>query len=235
MYDVQVVHPQAYLCHAQLVAQGQVALGDLGLFLEGLYLQLQLLNFVVYAQEVLVRPGQAALGLLLAVAVAGYARGLLKHLAALGALAADYLGYAALADDRVSVPAHAGVHEQLVHVAQAYLAAVDVILALSRTVILAGDGDLLGVYVKKPGRVVQDQRHLRHAHAGPFCRAAEDDVLHLPAAQRTAALLAHDPQNGVGNIRFAGTVGPHDGGYIPLKREPRAFRKALEALDFQCL
>jgi hypothetical protein len=38
--------------------------------------------------------------------------------------------------------------------------------------------------------------------------AGEDDVLHLAAAQRLGALLAHDPAEGVHDIGLARPVGP---------------------------
>ena len=114
---VERVHPRADLLDPQLVAQGEVALGHLRLLLERADLELQLVYLVVYAQEVLIRPREAALCLLLAVTEPRNARGLLQHLAALLAAAVDYLRYAPLADYRVTVPAEAGVHQQLVHVA----------------------------------------------------------------------------------------------------------------------
>ena len=49
---VEVVHPEADLGHAQLVAEVEIALRDLGLLLQRLDLQLKLLNLVVDAQEV---------------------------------------------------------------------------------------------------------------------------------------------------------------------------------------
>ena len=232
---VERVHPRADLLDPQLVAQGEVALGHLRLLLERADLELQLVYLVVHAQEVLVRPREAALRLLLAVAEAGDARGLLQHLAALGALAVDYLRYAALADYGVAVPAQAGVHEQLVHVAQAHLVAVYIVLALARAVIAAGYGYLLRVDVEDAAGVVQNERHLRKTHGPALGRAAEDDVLHLAAAQGLAALLAHDPEDGVGNIRFAGAVRPHDGRYLLLERQPGLVREGFEALYLQCL
>ena len=89
--------------------------------------------------------------------------------------------------------------------------------------------------VKDMLRVVDDQRHLREAQSPPLLRAAEDHVLHLGAAQRTAALLAHDPEDGVGNVGLSGAVGAYDGRDILFECEPGLVREGLEALDLECL
>ena len=181
---VQRVHPQADLRHAQVVAEGEVLLRRLRLLLQRGHLELDFADLVVYPEQVFLRARQAALGLLLAVAEAGNARRLLKHLAPLGAFAADYLGDAPLADDRVSVPAEPGVHQQLVHVAEPDLLAVDVIFALAAAVVPARYRDLFGVVIKYARGVVYYERNLREAHCRAFGRPAEDDVLHLAAAER---------------------------------------------------
>ena len=232
---VQVVHPEADLGYAQLVAQGEETLRHLRLLAQRVHLQLELLYLVVYAEQVLLSALQPALGLLLAVAVAGDTRGLLEHLSALGALSAHNLGNAPLSDYGIAVASHAGVHQQLVHVAQAHLAAVDIVLALTGAIVLARNRDLVGVYVEKPRRVIQHERHLSDAQARPPGRSAEDDVLHLAAAQSTGALLAHDPEYGVGNIRFARAVGADYGGYIPPEGQTRPLGEALESGNLQCL
>ena len=200
MQPVERLHPDGDLGALELVAQVQIFFCRLGLLAQGLDLQLQLIDLVVDAQEVFLRAGKLALRLLLAVAVARDAGRLLEDLAALVALAGDDLGDAPLPDDRVPVAAEAGVHEQLIDVAQAAGLAVDGIFALAAAVIAAGDHDL-GVFgVEDAGAVIENERHLREAHGAALFRAAEDDVLHLAAAQRLRALLAHDPQDGVRNV-----------------------------------
>ena len=64
-------------------------------------------------------------------------------------------------------------------------------------------------------------------------KSAEDHVLHLCAPEGLVALLAHDPEDGVGNIGFAGAVGANDGGDIIAKADQRFIRKGLKALHFQ--
>ena len=154
MQPVERLHPDGNLRALELVAQAEILLRRLGLLAQGLDLQLQLIDLVVDAQEVFLRAGELALRLLLAVAVARDAGRFLKDLAALVALAGNDLGDATLPDDRVPVAAEAGVHEQLVDIAQAAGLAVDIIFALSAAVIAAGDHDL-GVFgVEDAGAVV---------------------------------------------------------------------------------
>ena len=73
----------------------------------GLHLELQLVNLIVDAHQILLGALQLALGLLLPVAVAGDAGGLLKDLPAVGGLDGQDLVNFALADDGVALPAQA--------------------------------------------------------------------------------------------------------------------------------
>ena len=123
MQPVQVSHPQRDLLHAQLVAQEKIFLRGLRLLFQRFYLQLQLGDLVSDPQQVFLSAGELPLGLVLAVAEAGDARGLLKDLAPVGGLGGDDLADAPLADDRVAVGAQARVHQQLAHVAKAHLLA----------------------------------------------------------------------------------------------------------------
>ena len=82
--------------------------------------------------------------------------------------------------------------------------------------------------------VIDDERDLRIAESAALFGAAEDNVLHLAAAQRLGALLTHDPEYGVGYIGFAGAVRPDDRGYILFKGKAGLVREGLEPLNFQC-
>ena len=231
---VERLHPDGDLGALELVAQVQIFFCRLGLLAQGLDLQLQLIDLVVDAQKVFLRAGKLALRLLLAVAVARDAGRLLKDLAALVALAGDDLCNAPLPDDRVPVAAETGVHKQLVDVAQAARLAVDGIFALAAAVIAAGD-HALGVFgVEDTGAVIENERHLCKAHGAALFRAAEDDVLHLAAAQRLRALLAHDPQDGIRYVRLAAPVRTDDRRDLLVKIQARLVRKGLEALNLQC-
>jgi len=179
---VERLHPDGDLQQAQLVAQNEVFLRGLRLLAQRVDLHFQLVDFVVDADEVFVRVRKLAFALLLAVAEAGDARRLLKELAPVGAPGGDDLGYLALSDDGIAVPAETGVHEELADILEADGFLVDEVFALAAAVIAAGEHDLGGIRVEDAGRVVQNQRDLRVAHFRALFGAAEDDVLHPAAA-----------------------------------------------------
>ena len=235
LQGVQILQPDGDLQQPQLVPQHQILPGLLRLLPQGVHLQLQLGDLVVDADQVLLRPLQLPLRLLLPVAEFGDAGGLLEDLPPLPALGGEDLVDLALADDGVALPAHAGVQKQLRHVLQPDGLAVDVILALPAAVVAAGDGHLALLHGGEDMlRVVQHQRHLGKAHLAALLRAAEDHVLHLGAPEALDALLPHHPSDGVGDVGLAGAVGAHDGGDVLAEIQDRLVRKGLEALDLQC-
>ena len=160
--------------------------------------------------------------------------GLLKDLAAVSGFDREDLVDLALTDDGVALPAHTGVHEQLVNVLEADRASVDIVFTFARAVIPAGDHNLRLVHVDQTSCVVQHQRDFGVAGLLALGGTAEDDVLHLAAAQRAGGLLTHDPADGVGNIGFARAIWADDGGNILTKSQHRLIGEGLEALDLQC-
>ena len=112
-YVLQLLQPQGDLQPPQLVPQHQELPGLLALGAEGLHLELQLVDLVGDAHQVLLGALQFPLGLLLLVAAVGDPRRLLKDLPPLGALGGEDLVDAALADEGVPLLAQAGVHEEL--------------------------------------------------------------------------------------------------------------------------
>ena len=71
------------------------------------------------------------------------------------------------------------------------------------------------------------------AHGGTLLGASEDHVLHLCAPEGFGALLAHDPEDGIGNIGFTRAVGANDGGDVIAKADQGLVREGLKALQFQ--
>ena len=233
---LQLLQPHGDLQHPQLIPQHQKFLGGLRLLAQRLHLQFQLGDLVVDAHQILLRALQLALGLLLAVAILADARRLLKDLAALAAFHGQDLVDLALSDDGVALPAHAGVHEQLIHVLEPDGLLVDVILRLAAAVVPAGHRHLrLVAGGENMLRVVDDQRHLREAHLVALLRTAEDDVLHLGAPELAAVLLAHDPADGVGDVGLAGAVGTYNGRDILPEVQYRLIGERFEPLYFQSL
>ena len=223
--------PQRDLQHAQLVAQEQVLLCLFRLLFQRADLARQLVVQIADAGQIVLGRGQLALGLLLAVAELGDARRFLEDLAPVLALEGQYLVDTALSDAGIAVPPEAGIHEQLVDVTQAAVLFVQVIFTLARTVIAARDHDLGEFRAKNTLGIVEDERHLGKADRAALRRAAEDDVLHLCAAQRPRGLLAQHPADGVRNIRFARAVRPDDRRYAAEKPYLGPVGKRLEALQ----
>ena len=109
----------------------------------------------------------------------------------------EYIGSSPVSDVGIAVAAETGIHEQLVDVAQTHALLVNVVFALAGAVIPARDHQLVGVIMQGAVAVVQHERRLGKADGGALLRAAENDILHLLAAQRAGILLAHDPADGI--------------------------------------
>src|ERR1019366_3360007 len=82
----------------------------------------------------------------------------------------------------------------------------------------------------------QRQRDLGHAGRLALARAREDDVLHVDAAQQSRRLLTQHPRDGVGDVRLAAAVRPHDGGNaVALEAKIGAITERFETEDLQLL
>ena len=230
---VKVCHPERDLLLAELVTQNEVFLRRFRLLAQRFNLHFQLGDLIADAQEVVLRAGKLTLGLVFPVAEAGNASSFFEYLAPVGGLGGDDLADAPLPDDRITVAAEAGIHQQLCYVTKTHLLAIDVVFALAAAVVAPGDADLVVIERQDPRRIIQHKRHLCKSHCPALLRAAENDVFHLPAAQHPRFLFAHDPEQCIRQIGFPAPVGPDDHGYIFFKAQPRLFGKRLEALEFQ--
>ena len=174
-----------------------------------------------------------ALGFTPAVAVLGDARRLLEDLPALGTAAGDDLRDASLSDDRIAVPSQAGIHEQLIDILETHRSAAQTVLALTRTVEFASDGDLIAVHRQQTVRVVQHQ--IDHGTALGFAlgSTAEDHIFHTAAPEGLGGLFSEHPAHGVHNIALAAAVGAYHSGDPLVKGELHLVGKGLEALDLQ--
>ena len=85
MQLVERFHPNRNLKRTQLIAENKVFLSRFRLLLERVYLNFRLVYFIVYANKVFLSVFKLSLALVLAVAIAGYARRLLKKLAPVAA------------------------------------------------------------------------------------------------------------------------------------------------------
>ncbi len=201
------------------------------LALEALELLLDLVDDVVDAEEVLLRRLELELGLPAAGLVLRDAGRLLDDRAAVGGLGGEDLADLALLDDRVGLRAEAGVHEQLVDVAQATDLAVHEVLALAVAVEPARH-HALGAAVRAVAVEAGDlEVHLGHLQRLAAGAAVEDHVLHRRAAQALRALLAEHPVDRVRDVALAAAVRAHDARHAALERQLLPVAEALEADD----
>ena len=168
---------------------------------------------------------------LLATLVLGDTGGLLNEGTALLGAALQNGIELALADDGMRILAQSRIVQDILDVHQAARARIDEVLTLTRTIHAAGDSHLVKVDGKHMVRVIEHQRDLGDTHRLARRRAREDDVLHGLAAQLLGALLAQDPQNRVGDVRFSRAVGTDDDGQARLKRHMGAVGKRLEPFE----
>ena len=231
---VDGVEPEGDLEGLLLLGEDQEFLGLFALGLKGTDAGLEFREDVSQTDEVFLSPVQTPDGVCAAVTEVGDARGFLEHIAPAAGLAGDHVGDLALGDHGVAVPAEAGVHEQLVDVLQTDLFPVDAVFRLARAEIAPGDRDFLLVVGQRAVRVVEPQRDFRVPQGTALVRAAEDDVFHFRAAQVLRGLLAEDPADRVGNIRFSGAVRAHDRRHTAVEFQHGLVREGLETLQFEC-
>ena len=143
--------------------------------------------------------------------------------------ALQHLVELALADDDVHLPAEAGVGQQFLDVEQPAVVAVDRVLALPGPEQQAADRHLGVVDRQGAVAVVDGERDLGPAERRAAGGAGEDDVLHLAAAQRLDALLAHHPGEGVDHVGLARPVGPDHAGDARLEAQGGGRGEGLEA------
>ena len=227
---VQRIQPDGNLHAFQLVLEFQIFFCLFRLHFQRFQLQFQFRNLVPDAKEVVLGGCQLPLRLLLAVAVLGDTGGFLENFPAVAAFQGENFVDAALTDVGVALLAKARVHEQLVNVPEPGGLLIDIVFAVAGAVIPAGNHDLVGIVGQRPVGVVQCQRGLGKAHGTALLGAAENHVLHLGAPQGLGALLPQYPEDGIGDIRFAGAVGADNGGDVVAKADQRLIREGLEAL-----
>ena len=140
----------------------------------------------------------------------------------------------ALADHRRGMRPARQIGEQGLHVAGAHLAAVHAIDAALAAFDPAADLEF-GVLVegRRRGarRLLERKRDLGDIARGPGGGAREDHVVHLAAAQRFRAVLAHRPAQRLDHVRLAASVRPDDPGQARADLHVRGLGEALEPGD----
>src|SRR5215217_2186730 len=178
---------------------------------------------------------QAALGLLLALAVLEDPGRLFDDRPALLGAGVEHRVDLTLADDHVLLAADTGVGQQILDVEQAARHLVDGVLALAAAEQGAAHRHLAELDGQDPGRVVDRQADLGPAERRAGGRAGEDDVVHLLAADRAGRLRSEDPGNGVDDVGLAGPVRADDHGDARFELHRRALGERLEALEGEAL
>ena len=228
MRDVGVKNPE--VGDDRLVAAG---LG--GLALEGADLALDLFDDVLDTHEVRLSVFQLAERFFFLSLELRDAGGLLEDRAAIFRAVAQDLVDLSLLHDRVGAAAHAGVHEELVDVAEAACGFIDEILALPISINPAGYADFVPLGAEFLFTLREGHGNLGHTKCRAAVRAAENDIRHLAAAQGFCRLLAKDPANGVEDIRLAATIRTYDGCDASVEVEDGFCGEGFEADDFQRL
>ena len=210
--------------------------GDLGLMPERLQLPADLARQVAQPGEVRLHRVQLAEGLLLAAAVLQDAGGLLDEAAPVLRARVEHRVQLALADDHVHLAAETRVAQQLLHVEQP--AGGLPLIAYSLPPLRNSVREIVTSEYSigsAPSELSIVELHLGAPERTARGGAGEDDVLHLAAAQRLGALLAHHPGERVDDVRLAGAVRADDAGDARLEGEGRRLRERLEALERQAL
>ena len=125
--------------------------------------------------------------------------------------------------------------QQLLHVEQPAGVAVDRVLRAAGAEHGPADRHLGVLDRQRAVGVVDGEQHLGPAQRRAAGGAGEDDVLHLAAAQRLGALLAHHPGERVDHVGLARAVRPDDAGDARLELQGGRGGEGLEPLEGQAL
>ena len=157
----------------------------------------------------------------------------LEHRAAFLGFRGKDLVDLALRHDRVGGAADAGIHEQVVDVAQTAERSIQSVFGAPVTEDPAGDGDLVEIDFERLLAIRHRQRDLRHAERLAFFRAVKNDICHLAAAQGFRGSLAEHPADGVHDVGFSATIRADDARDALGEFEHGLVGEGFEALDFE--
>ena len=166
-----------------------------------------------------------------ALAVLAQAGGLLDQHPPVARLGGDDRLDAPLRDHRVHLLAQAGVRQQLDHVDQPAARAGEPVLALAGAVQAPHDRDLGRAEPQRALAVVEHELDLGRLAGLPSGRPAEDHVLHRLAADGDRRLLAERPQDRVGDVGLARSVGADDHAHAGPELQTGAVGERLEPLQ----
>ena len=216
------------------VAQSRVALGRARLTCEAEGPCVDFSCQILETRQIIARALDPRGGLASAFAILGDPRGFFEEGPELLGARFDETADRPLLDDRVVVRAQAGPQKDPDDVASAAGTAVQAVVRDAVATHRAPDGDLGVARVFAPQRPVavvknelDEGRHARLAPGG----AVEDDIRHRGSAQCLGGTLAHDPADGVDEVRFARPVRARDGDHTRPQVEGRRVGEGLEASE----
>ncbi len=194
---------------------------------------LDLADHVVHAREVGMREIELLERLFLAGLVAHDPGGFLEEEAAVAALVREHVVHHAALDQGVGVRPHAGVEEEVAHVAQAAEIPIDEVLALRVAERAAGNRELGVLGGEDAPVVLHRERDLGHAELLPLRRAGEDHVFQGVAAEMPYVLLAEHPTDRLDDVRLPASVRADHGRDPGPEVDAHTLRERLEALDVE--
>ncbi len=210
------------------LAEAAVAVGRLGLALEGVLGLLDLDDDVLEPDEVLLGAVELRLGLALFVLVVGGAGGLLDEQPFFGRLGGDEVTDRTLFDDEIFLLADGVLPELVLDVLEPDGLAAHPVLVLAGAEGPVGDDQLFVV-------AGQGQDGVGHAERGPLGVAGEDDLVGPVAADRLLAVPAERPEHGVDEIGLARAVRSDDGRDAGVEDDLGPLGEGFESLQFELL
>ena len=208
------------------------AVGLAGLALQALDLAFELGGDVFQPLEIGLGGAQPEFRLVAARMQAGNAGGLFQQLPTRLGLGLDQLADAALADHGGRAGACGGIGKEKLDVFGAGFLAVDTVDRSIAAFDAARDLDLVGI-VEGGGRgavgIVEIEADFRRVAGGAIAGAGEDDVVHAGRAHVLVGVLAHDPAEGLDEVRLAAAIRSDNAGQAALDDEFGGFDEGLEA------
>ena len=207
--------------------------GDLAF--QGVHAALLLGEDVGDAEEVCLGVFEFAEGVFFLAFELGDAGGFFEDGAAFLGLGGEDLIDLTLRHDGVGGAADAGVHEEVVEIAEAAEGAVEAVFGTAIAEDAAGDGDFVEIDFEGLLAIGHGECDFCHAEGFAFLGAVENDVCHFTAAECFGGSFSKNPANGVDDVGLAAAVGADDSGDAFGEFEYGLIGEGFETLDFEGL
>lgn len=203
----EIADEEPFFEEPEFIGDGAVAASDFGFYGEGSALDFDFGDDIADALELGVGGGEAALGVLAAPAVALHTGSFVHPGATLLGAGGESLVNFALTNDGVARAPEAGVGEEVGDIAEAAVAAVDLVVAVALAVQAAGDADFGGFDGELAVFVIEDEGDFGVALGASVLCSVEDDFLGVLGADVAGVGFAETPEDGVHDVGFAAPVG----------------------------